>query len=580
MAQNDEFIYNLKSANPIENVISSYVQLKRQGRNQVCCCPFHSERTPSFTVFPDTQSFFCFGCGAGGDAITFIMKAENLDFTEALKFLAERSGIEMPEYDNRSKQNAERRTRIYEMNRISANFFYKNLVQGKDKSGLKYFADRRLAPQTIKKYGLGYASDSWNELTDLLLSKGYKEDEIIDAWLGGRSQKTGRIFDMFRHRVMFPIIDLRGNIIGFGGRVLDGSKPKYLNTAQTPVFDKGSNLFSLNFAKNSGTKQLILCEGYMDVIALNQAGIENTVATLGTAITPSQARLISHYADEVIIAYDNDGAGQNAAKKAISHFSDVGLHTRILHMDGAKDPDEYIKKFGVQRFLQLIKNSHDANNFMLDSCENGLEIGTEAGKSELLKRASKFLAGIENKLEREVYISRTAKKYDFPVDVLKDYINGIINKNNYAERKKEWLNIKLQTTSASESVNPEASEFKTEAAAEEYIIYYLMMRPEDAEEIETEAPADIFVTSFNKKVYSFLLSSIKNGENFSASINSEFSVDEVGKIIGIQAKNREIAINPETLSGYAEILANHRNINQNNDISDEALRDMFSSKKY
>lgn len=579
MAQNDEFIYNLKNANPIESVISSYVQLKRQGRNQVCCCPFHSERTPSFTVFPDTQSFFCFGCGAGGDAITFIMKAENLDFTEALKFLAERSGIEMPEYDNRSKQNAERRTRIYEMNRISANFFYKNLVQGKDKSGLKYFADRRLAPQTIKKYGLGYSSDSWNELTDLLLSKGYKEDEIIDAWLGGRSQKTGKIFDIFRNRVMFPIIDLRGNIIGFGGRVLDDSKPKYLNTAQTPVFDKGSNLFSLNFAKNSDTKQIILCEGYMDVIALNQVGIENAVATLGTAITPNQARLISHYADEVIIAYDNDEAGQNAAKKAISHFSDVGLHTRILHMESAKDPDEYIKKFGVQRFLQLIKNSHDANNFMLDNCEKGLEISTEVGKAELLKRASKFLAGIENKLEREVYISRTAKKYDFPVDVLKDYINGIINKNNYAEKKKAWLNIKLHTTSANDNINPEASEFKTEAAAEEYIIYYLMMRPEDAEKIEAEAPADVFITSFNKKVYSVILSSIKNGENFSASLNSEFSVDEVGKIIGIQAKNREISVNPETFSEYAKLLENHKSINHNDDISDEALRNMFSAKK-
>ncbi len=579
MAQNDEFIYNLKNANPIESIISSYVQLKRQGRNQVCCCPFHSERTPSFTVFPDTQSFFCFGCGAGGDAITFIMKAENLDFTEALKFLAERSGIEMPEYDNRSKQNAERRTRIYEMNRISANFFYKNLVQGKDKSGLKYFADRRLAPQTIKKYGLGYSSDSWNELTDLLLSKGYKEDEIIDAWLGGRSQKTGKIFDIFRNRVMFPIIDLRGNIIGFGGRVLDDSKPKYLNTAQTPVFDKGSNLFSLNFAKNSDTKQIILCEGYMDVIALNQVGIENTVATLGTAITPNQARLISHYADEVIIAYDNDEAGQNAAKKAISHFSDVGLHTRILHMESAKDPDEYIKKFGVQRFLQLIKNSHDANNFMLDNCEKGLEISTEVGKAELLKRASKFLAGIENKLEREVYISRTAKKYDFPVDVLKDYINGIINKNNYAEKKKAWLNIKLHTTSANDNINPEASEFKTEAAAEEYIIYYLMMRPEDAEKIEAEAPADVFITSFNKKVYSVILSSIKNGENFSASLNSEFSVDEVGKIIGIQAKNREISVNPETFSEYAKLLENHKSINHNDDISDEALRNMFSAKK-
>ncbi|MDE5569233.1 MAG: DNA primase, partial [Ruminococcus sp.] len=302
MANYDEFLLNIRNANPIETLIGSYVSLKRRGRNYVCNCPFHSERTPSFTVFTDTQSFYCFGCSAGGDVITFVMKAENLDFVEALKFLAEKSGVEVPEYSAKSSQNSQKRTRIYEMNRISANFFYKNLVQGKDKSGLKYFYDRKLSPQTIKKYGLGYSSDSWEDLTNLLSSKGYSDDEIIDAWLGGRSQKTGGIFDMFRKRVMFPIIDLRGNIIGFGGRVLDDSKPKYLNTGATPVFDKGSNLFSLNFAKNSDSKKLILCEGYMDVIAVNQAGFENVVATLGTAITPEQARLMSHYANEIVIA--------------------------------------------------------------------------------------------------------------------------------------------------------------------------------------------------------------------------------------------------------------------------------------
>ncbi len=348
MANYDEFFVNIRNANPIETLIGSYISLKRRGRNYVCNCPFHSERTPSFTVFTDTQSFYCFGCGAGGDVITFVMKAENLDFVEALKFLAEKSGVEVPEHSAKSSQNSQKRTRIYEMNRISANFFYKNLVQGKDKSGLKYFYDRKLSPQTIKKYGLGYSSDSWDELTNMLSSKGYSDNEIIDAWLGGRSQKTGRIFDMFRKRVMFPIIDLRGNIIGFGGRVLDDSKPKYLNTGATPVFDKGSNLFSLNFAKNSDSKKLILCEGYMDVIAVNQAGFENVVATLGTAITPEQARLMSHYADEIIIAYDSDSAGQNATQKAIRHFSDVGMKTRILSIENAKDPGNFFFIYNVR----------------------------------------------------------------------------------------------------------------------------------------------------------------------------------------------------------------------------------------
>lgn len=236
------------------------------------------------------------------------------------------------------------------MNRIAANYFHHNLVKGNDKSGLQYLFNRRLAPETVKKFGLGYSSNSWNELTNILGSKGYSDDEIIDAWLGGRSQKSGKIFDMFRGRVMFPIVDLRGNIIGFGGRVLDDSKPKYLNTGKTPVFDKGSNLFSMNYAKNSNSKQLILCEGYMDVIAVNQAGLENAVATLGTAITPDQARLMSHYAEEVIIAYDSDEAGQTAAKRAISHFSDVGIKTRILRMEGAKDATNISKNSAFSVF--------------------------------------------------------------------------------------------------------------------------------------------------------------------------------------------------------------------------------------
>lgn len=579
MANYDEFLVNIRNANPIETLIGSYISLKRRGRNYVCNCPFHSERTPSFTVFTDTQSFYCFGCGAGGDVITFVMKAENLDFVEALKFLAEKSGVEVPEHSAKSSQNSQKRTRIYEMNRISANFFYKNLVQGKDKSGLKYFYDRKLSPQTIKKYGLGYSSDSWDELTNMLSSKGYSDNEIIDAWLGGRSQKTGKIFDMFRKRVMFPIIDLRGNIIGFGGRVLDDSKPKYLNTGATPVFDKGSNLFSLNFAKNSDSKKLILCEGYMDVIAVNQAGFENVVATLGTAITPEQARLMSHYADEIIIAYDSDSAGQNATQKAIRHFSDVGMKTRILSIENAKDPDEYIKKFGKERFRKLIDGSDNANNFMLDNCENGLDIDSEAGKVELLERVSKFISGMKSPIEREIYISRTAKKYDFPVDVLKNHIENLVRKNIYTEKKKEWNAIKSKTVSSRDEINPEAVKFRKEANAEEAIICYLLQHSENFKSIEEEAPPDIFVTSFNKKVYISLLNAIKSSENFSVSIlNSVFSTDEMGKIMGMTARSRELTINYEVFAECTDVLKNHRETDS--DISDDYLRSMYNSKKH
>lgn len=579
MPRNDEFLYRLRTANPIETVMGAYIQLTRRGRNYVCSCPFHSEKTPSCTVFTDTQSFYCFGCGAGGDVITFTMKIENLDFSEAVKLLAQRSGIEIPQYGSADSQLAKRKTRIFEMNRLAANFFYTNLVKGKNKSGLKYFADRKLTPQTIKKYGLGYASDSWDELARLLHSKGYSDDEIIDAWLGGRSKKSGRIFDMFRNRVMFPIIDLRGNIIGFGGRVLDNSQPKYLNTGATPVFDKGSNLFSMNFAKNADTKRIILCEGYMDVIAVNQAGFENVTATLGTAITPEQARLISHYAEEVVIAYDSDGAGQKATQKAINHFADVGVRTKIIRMEGAKDPDEYIKKFGRDRFRMLLEGSFDANDFMLDKCENDLDLSTEIGRVELLKRASKILAGIESPLEREVYISRTSKKCDIPVQVLKTHIDDILRKSRRTEQKKEWRNITSSATYIRDDINPDAAKFRREAKAEESIIYFLLKRPEEWESIAAQAPPEIFVTAFNKKVYSALLDRMKNSEKFSLSLLAdEFSAEEMGRISGIEAMHRDFPVNRNVLADCISVLKNHNNSSKSDELSNDDLINIFKSK--
>ena len=579
MPRNDEFLFRLRSANPIETVIGSYVQIIRRGRNYVCSCPFHSEKTPSCTIFTDNQSFYCFGCGAGGDVITFIMKIENLDFTEAVKLLAQRSGLEVPERNSADSKLAQRKTRIYEMNRLAANFFYTNLFKGPNKAGLKYFVQRKLTPETIKKYGLGFAPDSWRELSDYLRSKGYSDEEIIDAWLGGRSQKTGKSYDMFRNRVMFPIIDLRGNIIGFGGRVLDDSQPKYLNTSQTPVFEKGSNLFSMNFAKNAETKRIILCEGYMDVIAVNQAGFENVVATLGTAITPNQARLISHYAEEVIIAYDSDGAGQKATQKAINHFADVGVRTRVIHMEGAKDPDEYIKKFGADRFRMLLDDSFDANDFMLDKCEAGLDLASEAGKVEFLNRASKVLAGIESPLEREVYISRTSKKCDIPVQVLKTHIDDILRRNARSQQKREWNNIKSSVTLQRDDVNPEAVKFKKEAKAEESVICYLLRHPEDLSEIEETAPPDIFITSFNKKAYMALLKVMKENERFSVSLLSdELTFEETGRLTGIEAKNREHPVTRSVFEDCVKVLKNHSSTDSN-DLSDDDLQKLFKSKK-
>lgn len=578
MLDYSDLLINIRNANPIETFIGSYIMLTPKGRNYVCKCPFHSENTASFTVFPDTQSFYCFGCGAGGDVVTFTMKAENLDFIDTVRFLAEKSGLEMPVQDKKQEQNSRKRSRIYDMNRIAANFFYVNMIKSSDKSGLQYFRDRQLSPQTIKKYGLGYAPDSWDELAKLLHSKGFSDDEIVDAWLGSRSPKSGRIFDKFRKRVIFPIVNLNGNVIGFGGRVLDDSKPKYLNTGATAAFDKGANLFSLNFAKNYDSKKLILCEGYMDVIAVNQAGFENAVATLGTAITPAQARLMSRYADEVIIAYDSDGAGQSAAQKAIRHLSDVNVRTRILRMENAKDPDEYIKKFGKERFRKLIDSSDNANNFMLDKCEEGLDINTEAGKVELLNRISNFIIRMKTPLERHVYASRMAQKYNFPVNILENHIENLARRNVRADKNKEWNAVKAQTIAPKDELNPEAAEYRKEANAEEYIICYLLRNAEDFRTVSAEAPPDIFVTQFNKKVYVSLLDAMKSHENFSFSLlNNVFSADEMGKIEGIQARRRELTINYEVFAECTEVLKNHRK--NSNVISDDDLTSAFKAKK-
>ena len=577
MQINDEFLYRLREANPIDTVFGSYVNIIRRGRNYVCNCPFHSEKTPSCTIFMETQSFYCFGCGAGGDVITFIMKIENLSFPEAVTLLAQRSGLEVPQNDPRDAMRAKLKTRIYEMNRLAANFYYTNLIKGNNKAGLQYFAQRKLTPQTVKKYGLGFAPDSWDLLCKYLTSKGYSEDEIIAAWLGGRN-RNGKLFDMFRNRVMFPIIDTRGNVLGFGGRVMDDSKPKYLNTADTPVFYKGSNLFSMNFAKNSNTKRIILCEGYMDVIAVNQAGFENVVATLGTAITPDQARLISHYAEEVIIAYDSDGAGQKATRKAINHFADVGLRTKIIHMEGAKDPDEYIKKFGANRFRMLLDGSDDANAFMLDKCEDGLDLSSDMGKVELLKRSAAVLAGIESPLEREIYISRTAKKCDIPVQVLKTHIEDILRSNRRNARKKEWHNITSQVTYKRDEINPEAVELRKEAKAEETIIYYILRFPEEADSVSKEAPPEIFLTSFNKRVYTALLNRIAGADRFTLSLLAdEFTAEEMGRISGISANNRDFTIDRNVVNDCIAVLKNHKN-NRSGDLSDQDLTDLFKSK--
>ena len=576
MALSEDFLYQLRLGNPIEDVFSSYTSLKKHGSTSKCLCPFHSEKTPSCTVYSDTQSFYCFGCGAGGDVISFIKRIENLSYIEAVRFLAERAGISMPENDGRSDESARKKARTYEINREAAKFFFKYLLSGPDKRGLEYFKERKLTPQTIKKYGLGYAPDDWHVLRDHLRSLGYRDEELITADVCKYSDRGA--YDNFRGRVMFPIIDLRGNVIAFGGRIIGDKKgPKYVNTADTPVFKKSRNLFSLNHAKNSSSKRLILAEGYMDVISINQAGFENVVATLGTALTPEQARLMSQYASEIIISYDSDEAGQTATRRAINLLSAAGLNTKILKIPDAKDPDEYIKKFGSTRFWLLLDGADDAVSFELEKCKAGLDLNAENDKYTYLKKAVSVLASLEDALQRDVYISRISRDAGININVLNEQVAHAVKAKKNIKQKLEWESTKRSLTKKDE-INPEAAIFSSQSKAEEFIILYLMKNPDRLDDITAKIRPEEFVTEFNKRVYLAVADAVGSSAEFSLSLLSEtFSDAEMGRISGMAARNRDITINENTLNDCINVLKKFdRNsvFAKDSEISDDDLRSL------
>ena len=549
-----EFIYQLKQANPIEQVMGSYVQLIRAGSLLKCLCPFHSEKTPSCVVYPHNDSFYCFGCHAGGDVITFIRQIEGLDYMDAVRMLAERAGMTVP---SQSQDNREEnlRMRLLELNRAAANYYYKQLT-GPDKRGLVYLKERALRPDIIKKYGLGFAGEQWDGLLKAMKNLGFTDEELILANLCSRSQKTGNLYDRFRSRVIFPIIDLRGNVIAFGGRTIEkDGEPKYLNSSDTPVFKKGRNLFSMNFAKKSQSKRLILAEGYMDVIAVHQAGFENVVASLGTALTPDQCRLMRQYADEVVISYDSDAAGQNATVKAVNLLRAVGLRPRILHMHDAKDPDEYIKKFGAPYFRKLLEDADDALTYELQRCRDGTDPESEDGTITALHKAVSVLAGIANELDRNVYLSRVAKDYDINPEILKAQVEREIRKRKAGAKKQDWKN-RVSLLRPRDPVNPEATQHQREATAEEYILCYLFRQPDALESVLARIKPEEFVTAFHRRVYERLAEMLQQGYDFSLSLFSgeDFTPDETGRITGIPAKYEEIDISPQTVEDYIRTL--------------------------
>lgn len=532
-----EFLDRLKAANPIAEVMGSYVSLKRTGRDYVCLCPFHNEKTPSCHVHPDKEYFHCFGCGAGGDVITFTMRYNNLDYWEAVKLLADRGGVPLPDDGQFKSGGVDRRKRIYEMNKKAARFFYDKLRSPEGKPCREYLAKRGLKAETIMKYGMGFAPNSWSELKSYMLSEGYSEQELIDASLVSRSvRNTRNTYDFFVNRAMFPFIDLRGNVVGFGGRALSpDDKRKYLNSKDTIVYNKNRFLFSMNFAKNAAVKdkKILLCEGNLDVISLNQAGFENAVASCGTALTPEQAKLISNYADEAVICYDSDEAGQKATKKAIYILGETGLKATVIKMEGAKDPDEYINKYGAVKFEHLLNHSEGAINFELAKAKDGINTETEVGKSDYMKKIYDVLASIKSPVERDIYISKVSLEQGISKPAIYEEINSLLRKKDYQKKKQEWRSIQ-SFADRRDSLNPEAAAHPKENTAEQEIIYFIYNNPDFCADVSERLPPEKMVTSLNRRIYESLVSKILSGGDYSvSSFNDEFSAEEVGKITAI-----------------------------------------------
>ncbi|MBQ7380616.1 MAG: DNA primase [Clostridia bacterium] len=559
MAIPREVIEEILYRTDIEELVGSYVTLRRAGSNLTGLCPFHSEKTPSFSVSPAKKFFYCFGCGAGGDAITFVMKIENLDYPQAVEFLAKRAGIRIPESGKR--EDGMSRERVYSMNVEAAKFFRSCLFDPKyGKEAMEYLRGaRRLSTEIIRRFGLGFSPDSFGMLTDHMHKCGYRDEELIAGFLCGKSQKTGRSYDYFRNRVMFPIIDVSGNVIAFGGRVMDDSKPKYLNSSDTPGFKKSKNLFALNYAKGNCAEQMILCEGYMDVIAMHAAGFENAVATLGTSLTSEQARLMTKYTKKVIISYDSDEAGQRAADRAIRLLGEVGLDVRVLRLTGAKDPDEYIKLYGADRLRALLSQSKTWFDFKWNAIASKYNLEMPSDRIKASEEACAIIAGVSSSIEREVYISQVAEPLGLPTDVIKSNVEREIGKRRAEARRKEGQDAQLSIRSYGDRTNPDAAKNIAANAAEEAILGLLLLYEEHRSAVfggKAELSAEDFCTSLGKRIFEAVmrLHASEGGFLFSL-LGEEFSPDEMGRMQRYMQVRSQLTENgPEVLARSIEAL--------------------------
>ena len=560
----ESFIQEVVDRTDIEELIGRYVTLKKTGANLVGRCPFHSEKTPSFTVTPAKKMFFCFGCHAGGSAITFVQKAENLDFADAVEFLADRAGIPIPRESSYLPREGEvSRKRVLQMNLEAAKFFRNCLYDpAVGEAGMRYFREERgLSDATIRHFGLGFAPKDFGALRRHMNALGFGDDELAAAYLCARKEKN--VYDIFRNRVMFPIIDPSGNIVAFGGRVMDDSKPKYLNSADTPAFRKRGQLFALNFAKGSCAERMILCEGYMDVIALHAAGFTNAVATLGTAITPDHARIFAKYTQKVIISYDADEAGQNAANKAMRILGEVGLEVRVLKTRDAKDPDEFIRKFGQAAFRKLLDESKTGFEYKTERILSRYDLTSGSDRIRATGEVCEVIAEYTSPVEREVYLQRASERLEIPVEVLRNSVEKIRQKNRREVAQREMRQAQASIKNFGDRINPDAAKNPRATAAEEAVLGLLLLFGEYRDAVESgtiRLEAEDFVTEFHRKVFDAVMAGHRSEHGFRPELlGADFTPDEMGRIEKMEVSRQQLSQNgPEVFRSAVETLRSER----------------------
>ncbi len=551
-----EYIEELTRRTDIVELVGSYVQLKRKGRLYGGLCPFHSEKSPSFYVYPDTQSFYCFGCGAGGDAITFAKKINSIDYPEAVKMLAARAGMPEPQEDDKTGRM---RSRILSMNKEAARFFHAclNSTVEEARQARAYWRRRGLDDKTIVRFGLGYAPNDGQALYQFLRDKGYNQQELDASGLFKRSP-SGRIYCLFWKRVMTPIFDLRGNIIAFGGRVLDDSKPKYVNSPETLVYHKSETVFALQIAKRSASRRFVLCEGYMDVISMQQAGIDTAVCACGTALTPDQVRLISEYADEVILSYDSDEAGQKATLRSLELFRNSPVKVGVLQIPGAKDPDEYIKKYGAERFKALLDGVGNALDFRLGRLRSQYDLSQDAQRLEYVKQAVDLLAERSSPTEQEVYAGRLAEETNISktaiMTQLETAVKRVGSKRRYEKKKAvlqsgEMNQIKVSYTAG-------GSQALGIVSAQQRLLAAILREPRYLDLVQGQLTAEQFIQPQQKELYQAMVDCRQQGVDISlATLRAFVSEEALNELSHLAAQYSDVNCTPDDIRLYLDRIA-------------------------